>query len=392
VTGESDLVQLLRKCHRDELEVLARLLRIEPRGMKLGTLARAIDKGLRRAGINELLTIARWGDPPPYPVVLRQIAIRLGLPPAHSVVANEIAIVRHHLRKAWSLMTPEERASRWAGADVHGLRPPGGPTPTGADEAMRLLEARHPRSVGLFLTHLVTKPPLPLPGCLLLLWLARPRDDLAVPAVIEVCRLRHTIRHRVTVGIVGSPSSGKDAALAAIFGFETGNVDPVAGSTKEVEIRRLPASTALWVVNTPGMGDVIESVTEEAREVLDHIDVYLYLVNAQGGVQARELADYAACRQRRRPVLVVVNKVDTLRPDDRERFVEDCRRKLGVDAQDLVAAAFDPLPQLAETPIGVEAVRAWIEARLEGLGKDRAELPWVDQVPVPLVEAVAEPC
>jgi hypothetical protein len=382
---DSDLVELLRKCHRDELEVLAGLLRIKPEGMRLGTLARAIDRGLRRAGVNEVLTIWRRGDPPEYPVVLRQIALRLGLQPAETTAGTEIAIVRHHLRREWSRMTPDQRASRWAGADVHGERPP-----SGADDAIRMLEARHPRGVALFLTHLVTKPPLPLPGCLFVLWLARPRDELAVPAVIEVCRLRHTIRHRVTVGIVGSPSSGKDAAMAAIFDLRTGNVDPVAGSTREVEIRRLPRSTALWVVNTPGMGDVIEAVTEEARQVLDHIDVYLYLVNAQGGVQARELADHAACRQRGRPVLVVVNKIDTLRPDDQARFVEDCRRKLGVNERGLVAAAFDPLPQLAEAPIGVEAVRAWIEARLQELGKDRAELPWVDEVPVPLAEAVAE--
>ena len=134
------------------------------------------------------------------------------------------------------------------------------------------IERRAPHGFGMFLTRLVTDPPAPLPGILALFWLARPRDDLALPAVIEICRLRSAVRHRVTVGIVGSPSSGKDAAMAAIFGIHTGNIDPVAGSTKQVEIRRLPESTALYVVNTPGMGDVIESVTEEARQVLDQAE------------------------------------------------------------------------------------------------------------------------
>jgi tRNA U34 5-carboxymethylaminomethyl modifying GTPase MnmE/TrmE len=217
---------------------------------------------------------------------------------------------------------------------------------------------------------------VPLPGCFLLLWLARPRDEVVIPAVVEICRLRTTMRHRVTVGIVGSPSSGKDAALGAIFGMPTGNVDPVAGSTRQVEIRRLPQATALFVVNTPGMGDVIEAVTEEARQVLDHIDVYVYLVNAQGGVQAREKADHEACRRRGRPVLVVVNKIDTLRPDDRQRFLDDCKAKLRVGEGDLLGAAFDPLPQLSETPIGVDPVRTWIQSRLVDLGKDAAELPW----------------
>lgn len=369
--NDADLVELLRKCHRDELEPLAVMLGIKPKGMALATLARAIDTRFRRAATSELFTLYRGGEPPEYPLVLRHIATRLGIDVPLSAPIAELAIVRQQVRKKWASMPASERAERWAEA--------GGaePSPTEGDQAIHALERAHRHGVGLFLTRLVTEPVLPLPGCLMLLWLARPRDDLALPAVIEISRLRHTVIHRVTVGLVGSPSSGKDAAMAAIFGIETGNVNPVAGSTKSVEIRRLPRSTALHVVNTPGMGDVIEAVTEEARQVLDHIDVYVYLVNAQGGVQARELADFEACRRRGRPVLVVVNKIDTLRPDDRDRFVADCRKKLGVTGEDLLAAAFDPLPQLSESPIGVDAVRAWLERHLEELGKDRRELPWV---------------
>jgi GTP-binding protein EngB required for normal cell division len=239
-----------------------------------------------------------------------------------------------------------------------------------------VLDQRYRQGVGLFLTRLVTEPVVPLPGCLVLLWFAKPKDEIVLPAVVEICRLRHAVRHRVTVGIVGSPSSGKDAAMMTLFGIDTGNVNPVAGSTRQVEIRRLPQSTALFVVNTPGMGDVIESVTEEARQVLDHIDVYLYLVNAQGGVQAREKADYDACRRRGRPVLVVINKIDTLRDSDRERFLADCRTKLRVEEGSLLPAAFDPLPQLAPSPIGIDTVQRWIEEKLVELGKDPAELPW----------------
>ena len=35
-------------------------------------------------------------------------------------------------------------------------------------------------------------------------------------AVLEISALRQTVRHRVTIGVVGSPSSGKDAAIGAI--------------------------------------------------------------------------------------------------------------------------------------------------------------------------------
>ena len=180
---------------------------------------------------------------------------------------------------------------------------------------------------------------MPLAGCLGIFYLARPRDELLLPAVVELSALRRTVRHRVTVGVVGSPSSGKDAAIKAIFGIDSGNVNPVAGSTREVEITRLKNATALYVVNTPGMGDVIASVTEEAKQVLDLIDLFVYVVNAQGGVQARELADYRACVARDRPVLAVVNKIDTLRESDRERYLIDARGKLGAPESGFLAAA-----------------------------------------------------
>ncbi|MCA9572384.1 MAG: 50S ribosome-binding GTPase, partial [Myxococcales bacterium] len=233
---------------------------------------------------------------------------------------------------------------------------------------------------GLRALPLLFPPLVPLAGVLMVGWFGRAREDVLLPAVLEVSALRQTVRHRVTIGVVGSPSSGKDAAIKAIFGLDSGNVNPVAGSTKAVEITRLPDATALYVVNTPGMGDVIEQVTEEARQVLDLIDVFVYIVNAQGGVQARELADHRACVARDRPVLAVVNKIDTLRESDRERYLADARSKLGVPGEDFLAAAFDPLPQLSDTPIGLEAVRDWIATHLLELGKDPAELPWVASV------------
>jgi tRNA U34 5-carboxymethylaminomethyl modifying GTPase MnmE/TrmE len=208
------------------------------------------------------------------------------------------------------------------------------------------------------------------------LWaLLRPPPEKRVEMVVEVARLRQVVKRRVTIGVVGSPSSGKDSAIKALFGIDTGNISPVAGSTREVSIQRLPGATALFVVNTPGMGDVVEAVTEEARQVLDHIDLYLYVVNAEGGVQAREKADQGRCVATGKPVLTVVNKVDVLRPRDKDRYLEDARAKLGVEPQNFAAVAFDPLPQLAPGPINLGFVHDWLRTQLEALGKDPEELP-----------------
>jgi GTP-binding protein EngB required for normal cell division len=337
--GDPELVELLRRCRPDELEPLATLVGVRLGQADLGAAVREIDRRVRRLASNVTLD-ALLRRRRSYADVVRRIAERLDVPATSDVESTELAVARHSIAPPQIAKLERRSFVRWW---------------------LRWVES----------------PPIPLPGCLLALWLGRSRPDLAVPAVVQIGKLRQAVRHRVTIGVVGSPSAGKDAALSAVFGIDTGNVNPVAGSTTEVEIRRIEEATELFVVNTPGLGDVVAALSDEARYILDHIDVFLYVVNAQGGVQTREQADHAACVARGRPVLVVVNKIDTIRPEDRVRFVHDCRVKLHAAPEDVVAAAFDPLPALAPEPIGVAAVRDWIERHLVRLGKDRTELPWV---------------
>ena len=366
-------MELLRKAHRSELVPLARCLGVDPGALPLDKLAAAVDRRLRRAGAHEIANaVKRKGDGPPYAEVLDGFGARHRMELPSDPEAAELAVLRWWLDRFWSQMDADTRSSVWT--LMEGEAPP----PADPSTALATIDSEDPHG------YLVTRPglkmlvvaPTPAAGCLTMWFLGKPRDDLLLPGILEVAKLRQSIRHRVTVGVVGSPSCGKDAAIKAIFGIDSGNVNPVAGSTKTVEISRLEQSTALFVVNTPGMGDVIEEVTEAAREVLDLIDVYVYVLNSQGGVQARELADYQGCVASGRPVMVVVNKIDTLRERDRERYLADARQKLGAAEGDFFAAAFDPLPQLHDGPIGLQEVRDWIATELTGLGKDRSELPW----------------
>lgn len=377
------LVDLLRRCHRDELMALARVTRVNPQGLPLDRLARVVAITVRRHGGHGLANLfLRRGSGPPYAQVLLKLAARRGVDPSGSVEELELRLTGDALARELDRVDAERRRALWEELGLAGEPPERGDDAVAAASerlgarfgylASNLLPEATPVGAVLALSQAFN----PLARLFALLWIARPRDELLLPSVLEICRLRHVVRHRVTVGIVGSPSSGKDAAIGALFGIDTGNVNPVAGSTKVVSIHQIEGATALYVVNTPGMGDVIQAVTDEAKQVLDHIDVFVYVVNAQGGVQVRERDDHAACLRRGRPVLVVVNKVDTLREADRVKLVEDCQRKLGVDASNVVAAAFDPLPQLADSPIGVDAVQQWIATHLVALGKDPAELPW----------------
>ena len=359
------LEELLRQCHRTELLPLAEVLKIKPEGMALDVLARAVSSRVRQHGAHIVANaVVRKGEGPPWIDVVRGVAHRQSIALTGDPERAELEVLAWWMGEHWSKIGTPHRKQLWTLMEMDGTPPEEGQA--------ALVEARrqHPKDHEYLTTRVGIKALvfafIPGAGCLMAWLWGRPSDDLLVRSILKVAQLRQALMHRVTVGVVGSPSSGKD------------NINPVAGSTTTVEITRLPQSTALFVVNTPGMGDIVEAVTERAREVLDLIDVYVYVVNAQGGVQAREKADYDRCVASGRPVLAVVNKIDTLRPDDRERYLADAREKLGASESSFLAAAFDPLPQLSETPIGLDEVQEWLTQQLTALGKTPSELPWLN--------------
>lgn len=174
----------------------------------------------------------------------------------------------------------------------------------------------------------------------------------------------------MTVAFLGSASSGKDSAIRALFGVDFGEISPIPGSTAEVRVVPLDAAGQVLVVNAPGFGDVRAAVDARARAILDDLDLVVYVLNAEGGATIDERRDLDAIRARGRPVLVVINKIDLIRPSERAGFVEATLAQLGVAREDARVCAFDPLPQLAPEPIGVEEVWTWIHARLAESGKE----------------------
>lgn len=183
-------------------------------------------------------------------------------------------------------------------------------------------------------------------------------------------RLRDALAQRLTLAFLGSASSGKDSAIRALFGVDFGEVSPIPGSTSELRVVPLDEGERILLVNAPGFGDVRADVDAIARKVLDSLDIVVYVVNCEGGATIDEKQDLAAIRARGRPVLVCLNKIDLIRPHEREGFVNATLAQLEVDSKDAVVCAFDPLPQLSEEPIGVDTVAAWIHRQLSASGKD----------------------
>jgi len=177
------------------------------------------------------------------------------------------------------------------------------------------------------------------------------------------------LRKHLVVAFLGSASSGKDSAIRAVFGLDFGQVDPIPGSTENVRVAAVDAARHLLVVNAPGFGDIRAEVDAAARTALEQLDLAVYVVNCEGGATIDERRDLAEIRSLGRPTLVCLNKIDLIRPDDRDVFIASTLTQLGVDTADALVTAFDPLPALSENPIGVESVIAWIHEHLEEDGK-----------------------
>lgn len=182
--------------------------------------------------------------------------------------------------------------------------------------------------------------------------------------------LREALAQHLNVAFLGSASAGKDSAMRALFGLDFGDVSPIPGSTDRIKVAPLDAEGQVLLVNAPGFGDIRAEVDAAARKALDSLDIVVYVVNCEGGATIDERRDLDAIRALDRPVLVALNKIDLIRPAQRDAFIAATLDQLGVAPKDAAICAFDPLPQLALEPIGLERVIAWIHEQLEKSGKE----------------------
>lgn len=186
--------------------------------------------------------------------------------------------------------------------------------------------------------------------------------------------LRLALQCSLTVGVVGDGSAGKDAAIKAVFGVDTGRVNPVACSTSRSEIYPLDDTGIRSVLNFPGFNDHRPEVNKEVEDLLGLTNVFLVVLDISRGGLGTEVQIVEKIRQRGRPFLVCLNKSDLVRPKDRSSLLADAKRKLGPCPK--CETAFDPDPRLVPDghPAGVDEVRRWLDNQMEQLGK--AKLDW----------------
>ncbi len=176
------------------------------------------------------------------------------------------------------------------------------------------------------------------------------------------------LEKELVIGFIGTASSGKTSGIKALFDIDLGNIHPIPGTTKDVKI--VPIEKNVYLVDAPGFGDIRKETSQKAKEVCDKVDVFVYVLNAEGGYKIQEKEDYQKLVSYNREVLVVFNKIDLIRSHQREDFQNDQREKMEVKPQNFIPAAFDPLPEISKEPINIDAITNWIWNTLKEKGKD----------------------
>lgn len=132
-----------------------------------------------------------------------------------------------------------------------------------------------------------------------------------------------------SIAIVGRPNVGKSALFNRLAGRKISIVHDQPGVTRD----RITAICKLGgrpfeIVDTGGIGadpdpDFAEPTQEAAEIAIESADVLLFVVDGQSGATPLDLELAAKLRGSRRPVILVVNKVDT---EAHEDFVYDFAR------------------------------------------------------------------
>lgn len=185
-------------------------------------------------------------------------------------------------------------------------------------------------------------------------------------------RVREQLAKKLVIGFLGTASSGKTSGIKALFSVDLGNIHPIPGSTKAVKVMQI--DDHVFVVDAPGFGDIHKEVSQKAKEACDQVDIFIYVLNAQGGYKQQEKEDYQTLFALNREVLVVLNKIDTIMdprfPEQLQELIQHTQRSMGVDSNSFADVAFDPNPFIAKKPINLQKVRDWIQKTLEEKGKD----------------------
>ncbi len=142
---------------------------------------------------------------------------------------------------------------------------------------------------------------------------------------------------RIHLALFGKRNAGKSSVINAITGQETAIVSEVKGTTtdpvfKAMEI--LPIGPCV-IIDTAGLDDVGELGElriKKTLEVLDIADVALLIVDIKVGISNEDQVIINKFKEKKKPLIVVLNKMDTLKNENEKR--NDNHQRIAISLQE----------------------------------------------------------
>ena len=145
-------------------------------------------------------------------------------------------------------------------------------------------------------------------------------------------------------------------------------------NTPQSWLRKSGPAADVCVVDTPGLQDINQIFVSRANQFIDNADIFVYLINANGGITEGVKTDIDLLKATERPLLVLLNKIDTIDQQKRDEFIAHQSSRAGVPDQDFRAVAFNPLPVVSPHPINLDTVRKWLDITVKEQGEKLLDL------------------
>jgi hypothetical protein len=179
-------------------------------------------------------------------------------------------------------------------------------------------------------------------------------------------------RPRLDVAVYGLINAGKSSLINALAGGSRRPTGPIGGTTTEIAAvgwREVDAEVGgfdVRLLDTPGLEEVGDEIRSGiATGAATQADLVIFVVAEDVTATARKAL--VRLREVGKPIVVALNKVDLLAPDEESSIVSAVRERLDgiVPAEDIVAIAAAPIVRERGAGSKVEARRG--EPRVEEL-------------------------
>lgn len=157
-------------------------------------------------------------------------------------------------------------------------------------------------------------------------------DDIEQETQAKLDDIEQNLNKKVTVAVIGKVSAGKSSLLNALFhrrrDEQLATVGAISGVTTKV--KRFSLSKNVEIMDSPGLGDIIDENSAETRQAMLDIDVGILVVSDSADTSQKQ--HYDLLKEHCKQVFVVLNKIDIY---DRQKssipkVVEQWKNALGL--------------------------------------------------------------